>query len=93
LIAGHVDSATAGAGALFRLKDARPGDRIQVTAKNRRTFTYRVTSVKTMAKQDLPPSIYSRTGGRRLVVVTCGGPFDASVGHYRDNVVVTAVPA
>jgi len=27
------------------------------------------------------------------VLVTCGGPFDASIGHYRDNVVVTAVPA
>jgi hypothetical protein len=25
--------------------------------------------------------------------VTCGGPFDAAIGHYRDNVVVTAVPA
>ena len=29
---------------------------------------------------------------RRLVLVTCGGPFDARRGHYRDNIVVTAVP-
>jgi sortase family protein len=93
LIAGHVDSATAGAGALFHLKDARPGDRIQVTSTNGRTFGYRVTSVKTMPKQDLPPSIYSRSGPARLVLVTCGGPFDAGSRHYRDNVVVTAVPA
>jgi LPXTG-site transpeptidase (sortase) family protein len=93
LIAGHVDSATAGAGALFRLKDARSGDLIQVTTRNGRTFTYRVTSVKTMAKADLPTSIYSRSGKPRLVLVTCGGPFDASIRHYRDNVVVTAVPA
>jgi len=26
------------------------------------------------------------------VLVTCGGPFDATGGHYRDNIVVTAVP-
>jgi hypothetical protein len=25
-------------------------------------------------------------------VITCGGPFDARLGHYRDNLVVTAVP-
>jgi len=28
-----------------------------------------------------------------LRLVTCGGEFDASRRHYRDNVVVTAVPA
>ena len=93
LIAGHVDSAKAGAGAFFRLKDARAGDLIQVTTQNGRTFTYKVTSVQTMLKKDLPTSIYSRTGKPRLVLVTCGGPFDSSAGHYRDNVVVTAVPA
>jgi hypothetical protein len=93
LIAGHVDSATAGAGAFFHLKDARAGDSIQVTTQNGRTFNYKVTSVQTMPKQDLPTGIYSRNGKPRLVLVTCGGPFDASAGHYRDNVVVTAVPA
>jgi hypothetical protein len=41
----------------------------------------------------LPASIYSRTGPRRLVLVTCGGPFNQNIGHYRDNIVVTAVPA
>jgi LPXTG-site transpeptidase (sortase) family protein len=93
LVAGHVDSATAGAGALFRLHEAKAGDRIEVTTQNGRTFAYRVTSVQTMPKKNLPTSIYSRTGRARLVLVTCGGPFDASMGHYRDNVVVTAVPA
>jgi hypothetical protein len=92
LIAGHVDSATAGAGALFRLHEAREGDRIQVTTRNGRTFSYRVTSVQTMPKSKLPAGIYSRRGSPRLVLVTCGGPFDSAGGHYRDNVVVTAVP-
>ncbi len=93
LIAGHVDSATKGPGAFVRLKDARRGTRIEVTTKDGRTQTYRVVSVQVMPKNELPASIYSRQGRPRLVLVTCGGPFDASIGHYRDNVVVTAVPA
>ncbi|HZT44701.1 MAG TPA: sortase [Gaiellaceae bacterium] len=93
LIAGHVDSATKGPGAFVRLKEARRGTLVEVTTKDGRTRTYRVVSVQVMPKADLPASIYSRRGRPRLVLVTCGGPFDASIGHYRDNVVVTAVPA
>ena len=36
--------------------------------------------------------IYSLRGQPRLVLVTCGGPFDEASGHYRDNVVLTALP-
>jgi Sortase domain len=93
LIAGHVDSATAGAGAFFRLKDARAGARVTVTNAAGRTFAYRVVSVRDYAKRDLPTSAYSLRGRPRLVLVTCGGPFIASEGHYRDNVVLVAVPA
>jgi len=28
----------------------------------------------------------------RLALITCGGEFDGSTGHYVDNVVVVAVP-
>jgi sortase (surface protein transpeptidase) len=90
LIAGHVDSAKAGPGALFRLRDARRGDRIQVTAKNGRVFGYRIATVQRYVKSRLPTSIYSRADRHRLVLVTCGGPFIQSERHYRDNVVVTA---
>jgi hypothetical protein len=36
--------------------------------------------------------VYSLRGRPRLVLVTCGGPFIESQGHYRDNVVLVAVP-
>jgi hypothetical protein len=49
--------------------------------------------VRTYLKSALPTSVYSRTGAPRLVLVTCGGPFDPISRHYRDNVVLTAVPA
>lgn len=93
LIAGHVDSKTRGAGAFYRLHEAKVGDRVQVTTTNGRTFTYRVVSKRVMPKNALPADIYSRRGRPRLVLVTCGGPFNTATGHYRDNIVVTAVPA
>lgn len=46
-----------------------------------------------MLKADLPLDVWSQTGPARLMLVTCGGPFDSSIGRYRDNIVVTAVPA
>lgn len=87
LIGGHVDSAKKGAGAFYPLKSARGGDVVTVDARR-----YRVTSVRIVRKAALPTNIYSRTGPARLVLVTCGGPFDAETGHYRDNVIVTATP-
>jgi LPXTG-site transpeptidase (sortase) family protein len=92
LIAGHVDSAKDGAGAFYALKSARRGDTVTVT-QGGKTLKYRVTTIKTMQKAALPTNIYTRAGSPKLVLVTCGGPFDAKLGHYRDNIVVTAVPA
>jgi hypothetical protein len=92
LVAGHVDSARAGAGAFFRLTHVHAGEVVELTTAAGRRFRYRVTSVKAMAKAKLPLDVYSRRGAPRLVLVTCGGPFDQAQGHYRDNVVVTAVP-
>ena len=92
LLAGHVDSARRGAGAFYALKSARRGDRIQVTTDDNRTRTYRVTGMRRVLKSALPASIYSVRGSPRLVLVTCGGPFNQATGHYRDNVIVTAEP-
>jgi hypothetical protein len=46
-----------------------------------------------MPKPKLPTGIFTQNGSRKLVLVTCGGPFDQHTHHYVDNVVVTAVPA
>ena len=91
LLAGHVDSARRGAGAFYALKNARRGDTITVRS-GATTRSYRVTSMRRVRKAALPTSIYTRTGERRLVLVTCGGPFDTKTKRYRDNVIVTALP-
>lgn len=93
LLAGHVDSARRGAGAFYALTSARRGDTVELRAGDGRTRRWRVASVRRMRKSALPTSVFTRSGPRRLVLVTCGGPFDDRAGSYRDNVVVTAVPA
>ena len=93
LVIGHVDLAREGRGAFFALGGARRGDRVELETAAGRPFAYRVVSVRQHRKDALPTSVYSRRGPARLVLVTCGGPFDAAASRYRDNVVVTAVPA
>ncbi len=92
LVAGHVDSAKAGAGVFFRLHTAKPGARVEIRTAGGRTLAYRVVSVRRYPKARLPIGVWSTRGAPKLVLVTCGGPFDKKSGHYRDNVVVTAVP-
>ena len=91
LIAGHVDSAKAGPGAFHDLHLAKKGERVKVHTASGKTITYRVVSVHEYPKDALPADIYSLKGRARLVLVTCGGPFLPSKGHYRDNIVLTAV--
>jgi hypothetical protein len=88
---GHVDTAQFGAGALFRLADLPPRAEVVVTT-SAGDIRYRVVARRVYAKADLPPQVFSRTGPPRLVLVTCGGPFDAQTRHYADNVVVFATP-
>ena len=66
VIAGHVDSAAAGPGAFYNLKNAKAGALITVTTANGATKTYKVTSVRTMLKADLSRS----TSGRRRARTT-----------------------
>src|SRR5581483_4841458 len=71
LLAGHLDSAAGGMGAFFPLRRAHAGDRIEVTTASGRVVAYRVVSVSVYAKRNVPTSIFSSTGGARLVLVTC----------------------
>jgi len=93
VLVGHVDSAAAGPGALFRLPAIRPGEVVTVTAAGR-SWRYVVQAVRAYPKATLPAArVFGQQVAPRLVIVTCGGPFDAATGHYLDNIVVWAVPA
>ena len=92
VLAGHIDSAASGPGALFRLGDVRPGQSVTVVAGGR-AYRYRVAAVRAYAKDTLSASaIFGQQVSSRLVIVSCGGPFDTATGHYLDNIVAYALP-
>lgn len=91
VMAGHVDTQTRGKGVLFDLEQIDPGQRIEVLTK-RGVVTYKVAARHTYAKAELPADVFAQSGRARLVLITCGGPFDARTHHYAYNVVVYALP-
>ena len=92
VIAGHVDSRS-GPAVFYRLDELTAGDRVEVTRSDGQVFAYRVATVETHPKDAFPTArVYGPTPGPELRLITCGGEFDRSSRHYRDNVIVTAIP-
>lgn len=93
VVDGHVDSAELGIGALFHLTQLKAGDAIAVTSEAGLGYRYRVYERQIYSKRHaLPASLFAKAGPARLVLITCGGPFDQATGSYQDNVVVLASP-
>ena len=93
VIDGHVDMARQGPGALFELRDVRPGAAVIVQTAGGPEH-WAVDGVRTYPKGTCSRRAVHLSGtGPRLVIITCGGPFDGATHHYNDNVVVYASPA
>jgi hypothetical protein len=81
-----------GKGTLAALHGLPLGTRIVLTDVFGVRHAYAVTARRTYPKDALPADVF-RSGDRpRLLLVTCSGPFDKVNGHYRDNLVVYALP-
>ncbi len=75
----------------FELGLLRPGDRVRVTRRDRSIAVFEITGVRRYPKDRFPTRlVYGNTDHAALRLITCGGSFDSSTGHYRDNVVVFA---
>ena len=91
ILMGHVDSASGGPSVFFRLGDIRPGDRVSVTRADDSIAVFVVDEVHRYAKDDFPTDlVYGDIDHAGLRIITCGGAFDDSTGHYLDNIVVFA---
>jgi hypothetical protein len=87
IILGHVDS-KAGPGIFFRLGALKPGDRVAVNRVDGRTATFEITAVRSYFKKQFPTlDVYSNTPTPTIRLITCGGTFDRSTGHYLSNIV------
>lgn len=90
VIAGHVDSTT-GTSVFFNIRYLKPGDKIIVVEANHDTVTFKVSWVQEASKTAFPTrAVYGYVPSPALRLVTCGGPFDYSTGHYQDNIIVYA---
>lgn len=90
IIAGHVDSPTAPA-VFAAIGTLTTGDEIVVTLSDGSSETFAVSGTAQSAKAEFPTaSVYSNVPAPELRLITCGGIFDASTGHYLDNLIVFA---
>lgn len=94
VIAGHVDSRRYGLGVLAQLKGVRKGAVIELGNGAQRQ-RYAVQSTQYVNQQSLAADdqFFRQDVAARLVVITCGGPFDPVRRRYRDNYIVVATPA
>ncbi|WP_294328486.1 class F sortase, partial [uncultured Sphingomonas sp.] len=93
VIAAHIDSPDYPIGPFASLRDAPAGAEVRVVSAAGVETRWAVQTVTFFAKTDLDTdALFARTGPATLVLVTCGGEFDPSTGHYRDNVVLVATP-
>jgi LPXTG-site transpeptidase (sortase) family protein len=90
VITAHIDSKT-GPAAFYTLADASPGDEVYVHRKDASTATFVIDRLGQYPKDDFPThQVYDETPEPTLRLITCGGIFDDSIGHYRDNIVAYA---
>ena len=94
VIVGHRDGRDVGAGAFYELEKLSSGDRVLVAGDGAAT-SFTVREVLLVPKEDfaqVSPQVFSSKGTGRVVLVSCGGEFDYSLGSYESNVIVIAYP-
>jgi sortase (surface protein transpeptidase) len=90
VILGHVDSKR-GPAVFYRLRELRRGDLVQVARADGSSVRFAVERVEQYDKRRFPTDeVYYPTLTPELRLVTCGGTFDATAGHYRSNIIVFA---
>jgi sortase (surface protein transpeptidase) len=90
VIVGHVDSKD-GPAVFYRLRAVEPGDLIKIVLEDGSTLRFVAHSMMAVPKDDFPTQlVYAKTRTPTLRLITCGGEFDESTGHYLDNYIVFA---
>lgn len=99
LMAGHV-SVSGVRGALYPLVQVKPGALAYTTDSSGKVSAWQAESISAYVKADLPAWVWSATGKRQLVLVTCSGPVLSRTDadgkthrSHRDNAVAVFVPA
>jgi LPXTG-site transpeptidase (sortase) family protein len=90
VILGHVDSLT-GISVFYYLRYLSSGDKIYVTLADGKVAAFEVDGVQKVSKDAFPTaSVYGKADYPSLRLITCGGAFDKTTGHYLFNIIVYA---
>jgi sortase (surface protein transpeptidase) len=90
IIAGHVDSKR-GPAVFYHLGDVQPGASVDVARSDGSVARFTVVAKEEHDKDAFPTDhVYGPTDSPELRLITCGGTFDRSIGHYNDNIIVFA---
>jgi sortase (surface protein transpeptidase) len=88
VILGHVDNYH-GPAVFFHLDKLKLGNRVDVTLADGRKLVFAVIGERMYKKTNFPDKlVYGARNYPALQLVTCGGIFDSSTGHYLSNIVV-----
>lgn len=88
ILVGHVDNRR-GPAVFYRLRELQPGAEVTVERGDGSRVVFLVERSKQVSKDSFPTDeVYGPTPEPTLRLITCGGSFDRSTGHYRDNVIV-----
>lgn len=80
-------------GPFNQLGKLEPGARVEVRLQDGTLRAYQVVERAVYPKDELPRErIWTTTGDETLVLITCGGSYNANIRRYRENIVVYAVP-
>ncbi|TYB43918.1 class F sortase [Actinomadura chibensis] len=89
---GHVDTRATGPAVFYDLGRLKPGAEVGVLRRDGRTAVFQITSIEQVPKSRFPTQkVYGRTSDPTIRIMTCGGEFDPSTRHYRDNVIAYGV--
>ncbi len=95
VFAGHVNWRGA-TGPFAELWNARIGAEVTIVDKAGKTWSYRISQLLTVHKNDLPAQaddLFGQSGPHRVVLATCGGRWVGGSDGYEENRIVIAEPA
>jgi hypothetical protein len=91
VMAGHIDYWNVGPAVFYNLSTLEPGDEIVVTGDDGKIYPFAVDWVRQYDSASIPlDEVTGPTAEQSLTLITCGGAFDYTNGHYVQRTVVRA---
>ncbi|GAA3121262.1 hypothetical protein GCM10010466_10240 [Planomonospora alba] len=90
IMLGHKDTKK-GSAVFSRLHELRNGDVIEVRRQDGVIAVFTVGGLEQAGKEVFPTQrVYGESAAAQLHLITCGGTYNRTTGHYTDNVIVYA---